>query len=41
MMNELSKTIKRYDLMKKEQKETFSKQEMEIRKVYTGRWSNS
>ena len=41
MMSELSKTIKRYDLMKKEQKETFSKQEMEIRKVYTGRWSNS
>ena len=40
MMSELSRTIKRYYLMKKEQREKFSKQEKEIRKVYTGRWSH-
>jgi len=40
MMSELSRTIKRYNLMKQEQKEKFSKQEREIRKVYTGRWSH-
>ena len=39
MMEELSKNIKRFQLMKKSIKEKFSKQETEIRKVYTGRWS--